>query len=63
MAIIREYQTGIGWAVDYTSGGERRTLYFPTRPTNAVRNETVKRHEKIRLAEIVAKYRIDEEES
>ena len=61
--ILREYQTGIGWAVDYESGGERHTLYFPTQPTSTKRDEMIGRYDQLQLVETVAKYNLEREES
>lgn len=61
--IIREYQTGIGWAVDYISGGKHETLYFASQPDEATRDGMIEHYDSLDLESIVVDKRLDEEET
>ena len=63
MAIIRsERMTGLGWGVDFLSGNQSMTLYWPQQPSNADRDDRIRFYEQLWMDDIVASKALDIEE-
>jgi hypothetical protein len=60
--ILNEHMTGIGWAVDFLSGGQTSTIYFPTQPSAGDRDERIRFYEQLWTDDAVAAKQLDTEE-
>jgi hypothetical protein len=61
--ILQERDTGSGWSVDILSGAQTCTLNFPRQPTTEERDDVIRHYEQLWTDDMVAKYKLDQEES